>query len=407
MFSQYVSCQSLADVNNIYLQNIDKSKNILEELKQSDDFVLFTAKVDHDIQEIEKVAKEIRNNYKKLIIIGTGGSSLNPQIFTALSDKKIEIEYLENIDPHTIDLTLKNLDVKNTAILCISKSGSTPETISQFLIMINYFSHVLPKSKTMVYNNFYVITEKTPNILRKIATEIGATILEHLPVGGRFATFTNVALLPACVGGLDIKKIRKGAADLLSSDNIEAAKGAALNLAAINSGYNINVIMSYIDRLEPLVNWQCQIWGESLGKNNKGSTPIKARGTIDQHSQLQLYLDGPKDKLFTLITNENLKNTGSKIEVPSHLRELSFLSGKTIGDLMAAEQQATLESLINNRSPVRNITIKNIDEETLGALAMNFILETHIFAKLVDIDPYGQPAVEAGKIRTKELISNV
>jgi glucose-6-phosphate isomerase len=166
-------------------------------------------------------------------------------------------------------------------------------------------------------------------------------------------------------------------------------------------------MMSYIDRLEALVNWQCQIWAESLGKDNKGSTPIKARGTIDQHSQLQLYLDGPKDKLFTLIINENLKNNGAKIEAPNHLREISFLSAKTIGDLMAAQQQATLESLINNKSPLRQIIVKNINEETLGALCMNFILETLTFASLADINPYGQPAVEAGKIRTKELMKNV
>jgi len=387
----------------------DKAKISLSNLRQSSkhDPLLSTPFINDDIKEINEIARNIRDNFKSLIILATGGSSLNGQIFTELSDHKIDIKYLDNIDPITIDNILKNINIKETAILCISKSGSTSETLAQLLVFVDFYNR---NSSGNIGKSFFIITQEQQNPVREIAQQIGATILEHLPVGGRFSTFTNVALLPAAIAGINIEEIRHGASILLNTDNDAAAEGASLCFAAMESGHNINVIMPYIDQLTSLVNWHCQIWAESLGKSPLATTPIRASGTFDQHSQLQLYLGGPKDKLFTFITRDNLTNAGPKITLADNITKIEgteFLLNKTIGDLISAHQSSTIESLINNQSPVRNIIVKNIDATTLGALAMHFMLETLIFGHMANIDPFGQPAVEQGKIRTKELMSKI
>jgi glucose-6-phosphate isomerase len=220
-------------------------------------------------------------------------------------------------------------------------------------------------------------------------------------------------LLPALIAGLDAYQIRDGAMSVLKPilDDGDAkecapAQGAVINIAlAQERAINTTVLMPYLDRLVSFGLWHRQLWAESLGKDGYGTTPANALGTVDQHSQLQLYLDGPRDKFFTLLFADRA-NTGGL--VPADLAddpELAFIAGKRMGDLMAAEQQATGETLINHNCPTRIMTIETIDEHSLGALMMHFMLETIIAADLLGVNAFDQPAVEEGKIRAKSFLS--
>ena len=238
-------------------------------------------------------------------------------------------------------------------------------------------------------------------------------VLEHDPgVGGRYSALTNVGLLPAAVLGLDIKAIRAGAAMALApvlarrpAAEVPAALGAALNVGAAAAGKNVAVLMAYADKLERFARWYTQLWAESLGKDGKGTTPVGALGPVDQHSQLQLFIAGPRDKLFTVITVGTACN-GPRIE--ADLAELcgeADFAGKTIGDLVAAQGRATAETLARNGCPVRTMHVETLDETSLGALMMHFMLETIIAAQLIGVDAFDQPAVEEGKVLAKQYLA--
>jgi len=209
------------------------------------------------------------------------------------------------------------------------------------------------------------------------------------------------------------RKIRDGAVGVLAPvvdggapEDIDAAVGAAISVGlATDNNILSTVMMPYIDRLADFGLWFRQLWAESLGKQGKGTTPINALGTVDQHSQLQLYLDGPSDKMFTIIM---LSCAGAGLSVDPRLADdeaLAYLAGKSVGDLMDAEQRATAETLIRNKRPTRIIQLDRLDETVMGALMMHFMLETIIAAHLLGVDPFDQPAVEEGKILTRKYLA--
>jgi glucose-6-phosphate isomerase len=219
--------------------------------------------------------------------------------------------------------------------------------------------------------------------------------------------------LPAAALGLDITAIRAGAASALapllagqSPADVPAAVGAALSVALAESrGKSISVMLAYADRLEKFVKWYVQLWAESLGKDGKGTTPVGALGPVDQHSQLQLFIAGPRDKLFTVVTT-GMAGKGPRIDGDlARLAGEGEFGGKTIGDLVAAQGRATTETLAKNGCPVRTIHIERLDEFALGELLMHFMLETIIAAHLIGVDPYDQPAVEEGKILAKRYLT--
>jgi glucose-6-phosphate isomerase len=252
------------------------------------------------------------------------------------------------------------------------------------------------------------------NGLRDLLGKFRVPMLDHDPgVGGRYSALTNVGLLPAAMLGLDVGAIREGAGLALApvlakkpAAQVPAALGAALSIALAESkGKSISVLLAYCDRLQRLTHWYVQLWAESLGKNGKGTTPIAALGPVDQHSQLQLFIAGPRDKLFTVVT---VGATGQGPRIDGELAKLAGepgFSGKTIGDLVAAEGRATAETLAKNGCPVRTIHIDRLDEESLGELMMHFMLETIIAAHLLGIDAFDQPAVEEGKVLAKKYLT--
>jgi len=224
---------------------------------------------------------------------------------------------------------------------------------------------------------------------------------------------TNVGLLPAAMLGLDIAAIRAGAVVALGPvlerrppAEVPAAVGAALAVAlAQTRAKSIAVMLAYADRLERFSRWYVQLWAESLGKDGKGTTPLGALGPVDQHSQLQLFIAGPRDKLITVVATSA---DGRGPRMPADLAQLcgeGDFAGKTMGDLAAAEGRATAETLARNGCPVRTIHIEQLDEASLGELLMHFMLETIIAARLLGVDPFDQPAVEEGKVLAKRYLA--
>jgi glucose-6-phosphate isomerase len=358
--------------------------------------------------------------FEHVVVMGSGGSSMSGKTLAALKDQgygpvkgRPKLHFMDNVDPATFTEMTSRLPLDKTGFMPISKSGGTPETLMATFTAIAAIEAKL--GKAAVASNMIAITEPTDNSLRKLMTRYGATILDHDPkIGGRYTIFSLVGALPGMIAGVDCAALREGAASVL--DPVLAAKdtkgmapaiGAALSVGlSKEKGINITVMMPYADRLETFAFWYRQIWAESLGKNGTGTTPIRAMGTIDQHSQVQLYLGGPIDKLFTLVI-EDTKGQGTKLtpEMLGSDKALDYLSGQTMGDLLLAEADAVAATLAKNGRPVRIIRIPTVDERVMGALLMHFMLETMFAAELWGVDAFDQPEVEASKVVTRQYLS--
>jgi glucose-6-phosphate isomerase len=345
--------------------------------------------------------------FEHVVVMGSGGSSLSGKTLVALKDQgfgpapgRPKLWFIDNVDPATFAALLDRLPLDRTGFIPISKSGGTPETIAAFLALTGAVEAKL--GKAALASNVMAITEPVDNPLRRLATSMGCTILEHDPkVGGRYSALSLVGMLPAMIAGLDCAAVREGAASVLdpvlaANDvaDIAPALGAALSVGlAREKGINITVLMPYVDRLNTFGSWYRQIWAESIGKQGVGTTPAIALGTVDQHSQVQLYLDGPADKLFTFLIQDTA-GQGATLQ-PGGDKALDYLTGHTMGDLLQAEADATATATVQAKRPTR----------TIGALMMHFILETIFAAHLWKIDAFDQPAVEQGKVLTRQYLS--
>jgi glucose-6-phosphate isomerase len=372
-----------------------------------------------DIPMIEDRAAYHRDRADTVVVLGTGGSSLGGQALYALADSGFgpsgdspRLVFLDNIDPHTFDHLFRSLDLGRTDFVAISKSGGTAETLTQTLICIEALLEA--EDEASVGDHFTVITEPKASPLSALAQRYGMTMLPHDPdIGGRYSALSLVGLLPAAIAGLDPVNIRAGAegvvADLLTGNECPAAIGAAVQCALAKvRDVRASVLMPYSDRLATLGQWYCQLWAESLGKQGQGTLPVRAVGTVDQHSQLQLYLDGPRDKLFTVIQTP-VAGTGRLVRsaLAGSLPDLAYLDGRSMGDLLDVMQRATAETLIASGCPTRVLTLERVDEAGVGALMMHFFAETVIAAGMLGIDPFDQPAVERGKVLARRHLSQI
>src|SRR5215472_14151189 len=360
-----------------------------------------------DLAQIKSLAAEFAK-FKDVIVLGTGGSSLGGQTLVALVPPgRTRVHFMDNVDPHSFTLLFDALDPAKTGLIAISKSGGTAETLVQFFACMDWLSK-RSAARTIV------ITEPKTSPLRALAAARKLRTLEHDPnIGGRYSVLSIVGLLPAMIAGIDVAALRRGAgavldATLAAKDLRDAAPavGAAVSVA-LNERHGVvsTVVMPYVDRLAHFGLWFRQLWAESLGKDGKGTTPIRAVGTVDQHSQLQLYLDGPADKMFTLVT---LDMAGEGGHMPPDLAgdpALAYLAGRRMGDLIDAEQRATAATLIRNGRPTRLIQLARLDERSLGALLMHFMLETIAAAELMGVNAFDQPAVEEGKLLARQYLS--
>jgi glucose-6-phosphate isomerase len=372
-----------------------------------------------DIATILGYAALLRDGTSDVVLLGTGGSSLGGQTLAQLAGYAVpgfgalrqpRLHFLDNLDGESLGLLLSQWPLKSTRFVAVSKSGGTAETLMQTMAVLA----ALKGAKLDPQDHVLGLTEPAKNGkrngLRDLLAAHSIRLLDHDPgIGGRYSVLSNVGLLPAAVCGLDINAIRSGAAAALAPvlagkppAEVPAAVGGA---CAVSAGKPIAVLMAYADRLERFSRWYVQLWAESLGKDGKGTTPVAALGPVDQHSQLQLFIGGPRDKLFTILT-VGAAGRGPRVDAEFAKRAgAAELAGKTVGDLVAAEGRATAETLIRNGCPVRNIHVERLDEAALGELLMHFMLETIVAADLLGVDPFDQPAVEEGKVLAKQYLS--
>jgi glucose-6-phosphate isomerase len=356
--------------------------------------------------------------FEHVVVMGSGGSSLSGKTLVALKDQgfgpekgRPKLWFMDNVDPATFAALVERLPLDRTGFIPISKSGGTPETLAAFLTLASALEKKV--GKAALASQVLAVTEAADNPLRRLATGMGCPILEHDPkVGGRFSALSLVGMLPAMIAGLDCAAVREGAASVLDpvlaandATGLAPAQGAALSVGlAREKSINITVLMPYVDRLNTFAFWYRQIWAESLGKDGNGTTPAVALGTVDQHSQVQLYLGGPADKLFTFLIQDTA-GAGAPLQTGGD-KALHYLAGKTMGDLLLAEADATAATTVKAGRPTRVIRIARVDERTMGALMMHFILETIFAAHLLGIDAFDQPAVEEGKVLTRQYLSS-
>jgi glucose-6-phosphate isomerase len=401
-----------------YHKHADSARDFIAKQKQENALPLLNLpdRTD-DLKEILELASHIRSRFKHLVVLGTGGSSLGAQTLVALKlntfdrSRSTQLHFVENVDPHTLSTLVESVNWQETAVLAVSKSGSTVETVAQTLVLLEQAKKYLSESE--LRDRFFIVTEPTDNPMRKLATSFSLKTQEHDPlVGGRFSVLSNVGLVPAAVAGVDVAAIRKGAKQVLDASLAMTAaapsepfKGAAINVGLMARNKNMAVVMPYIDRLATLGRWYRQLWAESIGKDGTGTTPIDALGTVDQHSQLQLYIGGPRDKMFTIIkTPAAGKGPVLHNLVPGYAT-LDYLEGKTMGDVLASHQRATPETLARNGCPVRSLILPEVTEASVGALLMHFMLETIFAAHLMQVNAFDQPGVEESKVLARKYLT--
>ena len=366
----------------------------------------------HDIAAMHDMAGQLADGAARIVLLGTGGSSLGGQVLAQINGwgtiagqaQGPHLVFVDNLDADSYTRLLE-ADLRKTKFFVVSKSGNTAETMMQ----LGGAVLALERDGLAVAKHIGGIAGAQDNALRRLAAHYGFALLAHEEaIGGRFSVLSNVGLMPAIWAGLDPMDVRCGAARVL--DNFADADfaplhGAALNLAHMRAGRNIAVLMPYADRLDRLAFWYRQLWAESLGKQGKGSVPTNALGPVDQHSQMQLYLDGPDDKLYTLITHATRQQGPSVPDSFAADSALAGLAGHQMGDLVEAEAQASLKVLAATGRPVRHIHLPHIDAEAVGALLMHFQLEVIFAADGLGVNAFDQPAVDLGKAEAQAYLA--
>lgn len=380
------------------------------------------------VRQIQSCADRIRKEFDSFVVLGIGGSALGPiAVHQALSHlrynelpkekrngPKLYVE--DNIDPERMASLLDVIDVSRTAFNVITKSGSTSETMAQLLIVFD----LLKKRCGEDFSScVFATTDAEKGNLIKIAREYGLTTFV-IPegVGGRFSELSPVGLLAAAVCGIDIEALLLGAArmdEALKEPDVfknPAYLTALMQFISMKRGKNISVMMPYADSLKYISDWYAQLWAESLGKRYDragrevfaGQTPVKALGVTDQHSQVQLYTEGPFDKVVTFLGVDEYRTTFEIPEGFAKLPDVNFLCGHTLNELIAAEQRATEYALTKAGRPNFTITLPRVTPETVGALLYFFEVMTAFAGELLDINAFDQPGVEEGKNATYALL---
>ena len=348
-------------------------------------------------------------------MLGIGGSSLGGQAFTsALGSGKPDlgrVHFIDNVDPTTLGGLLDRLDPERTVAAVITKSGATVETLAQLLIIRRWFRSSVGQGELRKRLTF--ITDPHKGLLRDLAEKEGIRSFE-IPenVGGRFSVLTAVGLLPAAFAGIDIEGVLEGAREMSSSitedfiDSTGAFKFATGALFALKKYGSTNlVLMPYADALRVTSAWFVQLWAESLGKRVSrngevvyaGQTPIAAIGATDQHAQVQLFVEGPRDKVVAIVS---VKNFNRKLVIPNELEdreEVSFLHGRDLGELLDAERRGTRAALLNAGVPVIDIELESLEPNVFGALLVLLEGACALMGTAMGINPFDQPGVEAGK----------
>lgn len=382
---------------------------------------------DATVNELCAFGKSIRDKATSFVVLGIGGSALGPIcVFNALlhlhhnelpkemrKAPKIYVE--DNVDPERMASLLDVIDIKTSYFNVITKSGETSETLSQFIILYNMLKKALGEAAAK--EHIFVTTTDGKGSLYNVAKKEGFKIF-GIPsgVGGRFSVLSNVGLVPFAVMGVDIKSMLAGARAMREACERKdiyknpALMTAFLQVKSMEVGKNISVIMPYADGLKTMADFYCQIWAESLGKAvdktgktvNYGQTPAKSLGVTDQHSQVQLYTEGPYDKVVTFI---GVEHYGATVDIPTDSADVGdFLKGHTLNELITAERKSTEFALTKAGRSNFTILMPEVNAETVGELLMYFMYQTAFAGAYLNIDTFNQPGVEEGKKATFAMI---
>ena len=384
------------------------------------------------VRQVRELAEGFGQWFENVVVLGIGGSGLGAVMLreallgpgwnerTAEGREHYPTLYvLDNPDPHSVASLLGRLDLRRTLFNVISKSGSTAETLAQYLVVKGRLEALVDPDK--VHGHFLFTTDPAEGALRRIAEAEQVPTLPVPPnVGGRFSVLSPVGLLPAAICGADVEALLTGAAAMEArcrtaslGENPAALLATLMHAADTELGAHVHVLMPYADRLRALALWFQQLWAESLGKTTRGDsgeavevgpTPLPAVGATDQHSQVQLFIDGPRDKVVLFVAVET---TGDPVPIPSlhpEMPQLSYLGGHTLAELLDAERRATAEALRQRGRPSMTLEIEAVDATSLGALIMLFQTATVYAGALYGVDPLDQPGVELGKKLTYGLL---
>jgi glucose-6-phosphate isomerase len=390
----------------------EEKKQLLNAIENERTDIGYYSLPEQNIDNILTYAASFDANIENIVVLGIGGSSLGAKaIYEFLKPVKIptrKLLFFESTDPLNIMDILSKIDLAKSHFLVISKSGTTVETISIFKYLYAQQSE----------HSFYTFITDKESSLDKFAMEIGSKVF-YLPsnVGGRFSVLSVVGLLPLALCGVDIQSLLKGANAVKESffnDGYlqESLLNKAIYYSKYHTTYNINCLFAYSETLRYFTEWYVQLWGESLGKKQRNSafhvgvTPIGLIGPKDQHSFLQLIVEGTRDKSVTFIKIEDFEN---ELKIPAltlaHLESLDVLNGITFHDLITMQSDSVIEALQEQGDiPLDEILIKRVDEESIGELIYYYELLTSLVGQLINVDTYNQPGVESGKIILKNKL---
>jgi len=372
-------------IKNIFL-NLDKKKNTLHILSKKFDLELNYSKLKNF------------QNFKNVILIGMGGSILGAKAIYSFLEKRIKKKFifLDNLDQIKVKKIKKNINLKKSLFIIISKSGNTLETLVNTNLFKNSINHA----------NAIIITEKKTNLLNSFAKSKKILQINHKNfVGGRYSVLSEVGMLPAYLMGLKLSLFRKDILNFFKLKQNMFLIDSIIKLGHIYKSKKINsiILLNYAPELNEFLHWFQQLVAESLGKKGKGLLPFVSPAPRDHHSLLQLYLDGPKDKLFYIFSS----NLNEKMKINKNLfgKNFKFAENKELSNVRMAQKNALIQALKNKNIPYREFKIKRNNEETLGELFSYFILETVLIGDFIGINAFNQPGVEEVKILTKKYLS--
>jgi glucose-6-phosphate isomerase len=364
------------------------------------------------LDRIKALAADHRKRFDDLVVLGIGGSSLGGRaLITALGGSGSRVHFPDNLDPDRFSALMAGLDLDRTVFNAISKSGTTLETLSQLLIVRDRI--IARLGQPAIAPRLVVTTDPVVGFLRRLATQEGLVALDVPPgVGGRFSVFTPVGLYPAAVAGVDLDRLMAGVAwaaeQLASADPAQNPALAAAGLFYLfehDHGRPILTTAPYADALRPTGEWFSQLWAESLGKGGRGPTPVTAVGATDQHSQLQLWMEGPPNNVISFI---EVAKFSTSLAIPpadlGHEPELAYMIGHDMGHILRTEKRGTERALTEAGRPNLTWHLPEITPESLGALLLFWEAMTAYAGRLYGIDPFDQPGVEAGKKIAKKLL---
>lgn len=364
-------------------------------------------------------SKKIYEKFKAkthFVQIGIGGSALGPQMLVdALGNSEVQFTFLDNTDPENTHDKLKKVDFKNALFYVVSKSGGTAETIANFIICYNKLLD-MNVTKEQMKEYFVFSTDPQDGELKKLANEDGFDTLE-VPnnIGGRFSVLSSVGLLPALFASIDIDKLYAGANKM--KDHILAGKNESSLVELSQKIYSLHnlgikqtILMPYSSKLKNFSHWFVQLWGESLGKvdaNNKsvGLTPIPAYGATDQHSQMQLFMEGENDK-FIILLNILQRKCDFNLSSDLNLKSAQKLKDRSLSQLINAQLKGTLKALEDRKRHVALIEVEQNDEVSMGELIIFFESLTVLVGRMLNVNPFDQPGVELGKKYAFEYLNS-